>query len=373
MEIKPSMNESEAPAFDLLRASVNLMMASVIISFATSLKLPLSTTYVTFMVAMGTSLSDKAWGRESAVYRVNGVLTVIVGWLLTAFIAFTLAGFIAAIVYYSGIYGVIVLFILAIYFFYRTHILHSERSQDEEEMEKIYYGSISNGLDGTINGFSATKDFLNSVVDTIDESLDGLWKENRILLKQALKNSKKINKKARIITANMFRTIKILEESELIKDKKYGRIINGIQEIAFNTKFIAQNSFEHIDNNHTKPYNDEYDSLKNLVSFLRTEINNAKKILDNKDFSHYDELKVSAQNFKEIVDNFDLSQLSRIKRDESSLRNSLLFIRISGYMENISLHIQTLLNAMKKTYESFQKENLEELDSGQDKFKELGS
>jgi phosphate/sulfate permease len=357
--------DGNAPAFDLLRASVNLMVASIIISFATSLKLPLSTTYVTFMVAMGTSFSDKAWGRESAVYRVNGVLTVIVGWFLTAFIAFIVSGFIAVIIFYSSIYGIGVLLALAVFFFVRTHFIHKERSQDEDEMEKIYYGSINNGLDGTINGFSATRDFLNSVVDIIDESIDGLWQENRVLLKQSLKNSKKINKKARIITANMFRTIKILKEDELIKDKKYGRIINAIQEIAFNTKFIVQNCFDHIDNNHTKPYQDEYNSLKQLIDFLRKEINNAQKILDNKDFSLYEDLKISAQHFKEIVDNFDLAQLARIKGDRSSLRNSLLFIRISGYMENIAVHIQSLLNALKKTYESFHQDEIKKLESQQ--------
>ena len=83
-----SLTRKEKPAFDLIRASVNLMVASAVVSMATSLKLPLSTTYVTFMVAMGSSFSDQAWGRESAVYRVTGVLTVVGGWFMTAFIAF---------------------------------------------------------------------------------------------------------------------------------------------------------------------------------------------------------------------------------------------------------------------------------------------
>ncbi len=94
---------TEKPSFDLVRASVNLMVASVVVSFATSLKLPLSTTYVTFMVAMGTSFSDQAWGRESAVYRVTGVLTVIGGWFMTAFIAFTAAFIFSNIFFYYKI------------------------------------------------------------------------------------------------------------------------------------------------------------------------------------------------------------------------------------------------------------------------------
>ena len=85
--VLPQNKQFELPAFDLIRASVNLMVAGILISIATSMKLPLSTTYVTFMVAMGTSLADRAWGRESAVYRVAGVLNVIGGWFFTAFIA----------------------------------------------------------------------------------------------------------------------------------------------------------------------------------------------------------------------------------------------------------------------------------------------
>ena len=94
----PKEKTFEMPAFDLVRASVNLIMASVLISIATSMKLPLSTTYVTFMVAMGTSLADRAWGRESAVYRVAGVLNVIGGWFLTALVAFVAAGIVAYLI-----------------------------------------------------------------------------------------------------------------------------------------------------------------------------------------------------------------------------------------------------------------------------------
>ena len=100
-------NQTEAPpAFDLIRASVNLMVAAGLISLGTSLKLPLSTTYVTFIVAMATAFSDKAWGRDSAVYRVSGVLTVIGGWFLTAIMASLIAGTIALVIWYLGFWGI---------------------------------------------------------------------------------------------------------------------------------------------------------------------------------------------------------------------------------------------------------------------------
>jgi len=122
----------DLPAFDMVRASVNLMMASILISIATSLKLPLSTTYVTFMVAMGTSLADRAWGQESAVYRVAGVLNVIGGWFLTAIIAFTAAGIIATVVYFGGPIALGILLVLALLLLGRNFISHKKRKKKSE-------------------------------------------------------------------------------------------------------------------------------------------------------------------------------------------------------------------------------------------------
>ncbi|MDX1571013.1 MAG: inorganic phosphate transporter [Xanthomonadales bacterium] len=119
---------SEEPAFDLIRASVNLAVASVLIAIATSMKLPLSTTYVSFMVAMGTSLADRAWGRDSAVYRVSGVLTVIAGWFATALIAFLAAGIFATVIRIFEAWGVLVLVLFALAALVHSHRFHRERS-----------------------------------------------------------------------------------------------------------------------------------------------------------------------------------------------------------------------------------------------------
>src|SRR5690606_14605835 len=111
-----------APAFDLVRASTNLVLASLLIAWATSKKLPLSTTYVTFMVAMGTSLADKAWGRESAVYRVTGVLSVVGGWFITALIAFSVSGIFELIVYKSGMVGGLILMTTVLAYLIISHL-----------------------------------------------------------------------------------------------------------------------------------------------------------------------------------------------------------------------------------------------------------
>ncbi|GAB4329461.1 MAG: hypothetical protein Kow0037_04620 [Calditrichia bacterium] len=128
-------DDKDAPSFDLIRAGVNLMVASAVISYATSHKLPLSTTYVTFMVAMGTSFADLAWGRESAVYRVTGVLTVIGGWFMTAMVAFTVAALFAVFIYYTQAFGIAVLMVIVVWAIYKNHQRHKDLTTTIEEPE----------------------------------------------------------------------------------------------------------------------------------------------------------------------------------------------------------------------------------------------
>lgn len=350
---RPIAKTGSAPAFDLIRASVNLMVASILISFATSLKLPLSTTYVTFMVAMGTSLADRAWGRESAVYRVNGVITVIGGWFFTAFMAFTVSGIFAMIIFYGEFYAITLLLLIAVYILVRTYMHHRETAKEEEEMESVYYETVQTGFEGTVSSFTAIKEFLGSAIEQIEEAFTGLYAEDRVGLKQTRKKAKKLNKKARVITTNILRIVQILEEREIKKGKKFGKIINSIHEIALNTRTIVQNCFDHIDNNHTRPHKDEYSSLEQLTTFLKREIDEAASILTSKDFSTIQGFRETVGTFKDVADNFDLTQISRIKNSDSTPRNSLLYLRISSDAENIANHISNLMVALKSTYESY--------------------
>lgn len=121
------LNPKDRVAFDLIRATVNLTVASLLIAWATGRQLPLSTTYVTFMVAMGSSLADKAWGRESAVYRVTGVLTVISGWFMTGLAAFTLAAVMATILHYGQVYAIFGLLALVVVILVKSTIMHRKR------------------------------------------------------------------------------------------------------------------------------------------------------------------------------------------------------------------------------------------------------
>src|SRR3990172_56724 len=148
------------------------MVASALISFATSLKLPLSTTYVTFMVAMGSSLSDRAWGRESAVYRVSGVLTVIGGWFFTAFMASTLAFIVAIIIYYLEAPAIIVLGFATIFFLVHTRKIHKKREKDSEE-EKAKALAEAHDAENSLS--QRIVNYNNAILTSLNTTFKGLF------------------------------------------------------------------------------------------------------------------------------------------------------------------------------------------------------
>ncbi|MDA3953510.1 MAG: inorganic phosphate transporter, partial [Bacteroidales bacterium] len=189
---KSIKNVKDAPSFDMVRASVNLTVASILISLATSMKLPLSTTYVTFMVAMGTSLADKAWGRDSAVYRISGVVTVIGGWFMTAITAFTVAFIIAFFISWGGVIAIIIFVFLAFFVVLRTHIFFNKKAEKEKSEKKLDDEEIQ--ADNIIEQCSLeVQNMLKSVVSVFSETVVGLTHEDRKLLKNVCKEVDKLN------------------------------------------------------------------------------------------------------------------------------------------------------------------------------------
>lgn len=183
-----NINSKDMPAFDMLRASVNLMVASTLIAFGTSLKLPLSTTYITFMVAMGTSLSDRAWGRESAVYRISGVFIVIGGWFITALVAFLVSLTIAFIIYYGGVIAIIIVLLLAAYLSYQTHRTYTKREKKAVE---------TTNFSKKINELSEEQLFETCINNSVEilKVIPKIYAENiKGLADEQLKTLKKINK-----------------------------------------------------------------------------------------------------------------------------------------------------------------------------------
>ncbi len=326
----------DAPSFDLLRASVNLLVASILISFATSLKLPLSTTYVTFMVAMGTSFSDRAWGRESAVYRVNGVLTVIGGWFLTALIAFTVAGTLAALIFFGDLFAIFGIVAFAAFLLVRTHFIHKEFEKETEGYKGIQLTFGESNQGALQQGVNEVKAFLYSTTNNLNDTIINLGLADRDKLKYCKKETKSINKQASNLVANILNGLRTLPDVEIKIEKRYGKLIASFQSIASNVRDISQLCFDHIDNNHSTLSEEQIKELQFAIQLLNEQIIESDKVISVSGDEKYEDLRISYSKFKEETKKLDNNQITRIKKTELSSRNSLLYFDILRHLEYIS-------------------------------------
>jgi len=248
LEASPNGQPHHQPAFDLVRASVNLTVASALIALATSYKLPLSTTYVSFMVAMGTSLSDRAWGRDSAVYRVAGVLNVIGGWLATALIAFTVSGTFATLIYYFRLPAIVVLVLLAAFFIFRSIAIHKKREALKTKREE--YAQQSQPLSSA----KVIRDMEDRVVHLIqmssralDDAFGGFLQEDRHRILQARGELDKLRTENEEFKYAFYSEIGRMEEEQWEGSRTYLLVYDLEQDYLQSSNFIAWLIFEHVD------------------------------------------------------------------------------------------------------------------------------
>ncbi|MFH1525455.1 MAG: inorganic phosphate transporter, partial [Bacteroidota bacterium] len=344
-------------SFDLVRASVNLMVASVLISIATSWKLPLSTTYVTFMVAMGTSLSDRAWGRDSAVFRINGVITVIGGWFFTAFIAFTVAGFFAAIIYFGELIAIIILSIFSLVIIFRSHIAHSKRSKEEATIEEqMVISKTTSALTALENISKKFNDFLSVLSSSLESALTSFTAFDRSEITKCKDELKRIKKDGNKIVSEIIAVIRNLSENEVKKGRRYGKIMGATQDISYNYRTLVVKLFEHIENNHRPLIPEQIKNLGELKDALITQIRKAQENLNTPE--SFEEFKKSAEFVSELIHKFDENQVNML-RDVSgdfSTRGNLLYLDILSISENISSQLGHILSVLNKNYVSLTKE-----------------
>jgi len=339
----PKDKSYELPAFDMVRASVNLFVAGILISIGTSLKLPLSTTYVTFMVAMGTSLADRAWGRESAVYRVAGVFNVIGGWFLTALSAFMVAAVFLYIIYLGEIVSVAVLLIVVMFLLGRSSIRHTRKAKEKKEkryMERAELITINEVVNESSDHISevvkrVNKLYTNVVIDLSSHDLNKLSKTE--------KHVRKLNKEVNELREEVFYFIKSLDDSSVKASRFYILILGYLQDITQSIEYISTTSYKHVNNNHKqlKP-----SSIKDL-----TAINDRLKVLFDKielDFTEkdFDDLSNIIDAKQEIFDYVSESidkQIARIRTEESSPKNSSLYFGILLETKDLISALMSLL------------------------------
>jgi Na+/phosphate symporter len=322
-------------------------VASIIISFATSLKLPLSTTYVTFMVAMGTSLADRAWGRESAVYRITGVITVIGGWFFTALIAFTVAFIVANIITHGGIIAIVGMLLVALFFLIRTHAIHKKRSDREKELEalseeEIEEGNVVEKCTREINHM------LNTVINTFNETITSVSKEDRKNLKEINKKVERLNDEAKSIKNNVHYTLSKLQEDDIETGHFYVQVTDYLREMAHSLTFIAGPSYDHIANQHKSLNKEQITELKELNKQITLLFTNTMHIIENNAFDEMNDTVVNKQQETlRFIDQYRKSQIKRIKKKKTSTKNSILYLQLLNEMKNFTLHTVNLLKSQR--------------------------
>ena len=344
----PKDKTYEMPAFDLVRAAVNLVMASALISIATSMKLPLSTTYVTFMVAMGSSLADRAWGRESAVYRVAGVLNVIGGWFLTAIIAFVAAGIVA---YFINLHMAFIPILLLVVGFLITKNSIAHRKKAKEIQRKTY---IERSELITINGvIEESSDHIAEVATRINKLytnvVDDLANHDLKKLKKTDKFVSKLNDEIDELKDNVFYFIKSLDETSVQASKFYIMVLGYLQDAAQSISYISRASFKHVNNNHKNLKKGQIKDLKEINIQLTTILGKVSAVFKNRDFDNLNDIiKEKNQLLIDVSESVE-KQVARIRTDETSPKNTTLYFSVLLETKDLIKALMSLL----ETYEEF--------------------
>lgn len=331
--------EDDSAAFDLIRATVNLTVASLLISLATSLKLPLSTTYVTFMVAMGSSLADRAWGRESAVYRITGVMTVITGWFVTALVAFIISFSVALILSWGGGYAVAVLSIVCAYIMIRSNFRKNrrvEQGQSHAEECNIIVRCTNEVVSSTI-----------MIVDIYNKTLNAVFAEDRKDLKSQLANAIDLHEKASHRKYSIVSTLELLKESNVEAAHYYVQVVDYLNEITKSILQICKSTYNHIDNNHEGFSKEQVEDLQYLSGKINEVFKEVEEMMLSNEFFKLNDIMDMRDNiFKEFAV-ATKKQILRNQENENTTRSSILYLNILTENKIMILQLRNLLKAQK--------------------------
>lgn len=338
--------------FDLIRATVNLTVASILIASATSLKLPLSTTYVTFMVAMGSSLADKAWGRESAVYRITGVVTVIAGWFVTALVAFLIALLVTYALLWGGTWSIIIICALCVGMFIQSSITHKRRKAKENKTEEMLTSYGESTHDVMQNIITEISDTMASTTEIYSKTIMATLEEDRKTLRLMVRESNDLFYNAREKKYALLPTLQKLQENYIEAGHFYVQVVDYISEMSKALVHITRPCYEHIDNNHKGMSEEQVNDLLKInseVSNIYAHINAMLKT------NNYDDTNVVLEmrdNLFITIDDAIKSQLRRIQTKSTSTKASMLYLTILNETKTMVLQSRNLLKSQRSFIEN---------------------
>jgi Phosphate/sulphate permeases len=342
-------------AFDLVRGCVNLVLSGLLIALGTSLKLPLSTTYVAFMVAMGSSLADKAWGRESAVFRVTGVFSVIGGWLVTAAAAFTLCFVITFINYYGSALGMILMIALAAYILFKMNFSKEKTKNDEDPLfEKIAQTKDQRELPNLI--LQHVRESLSEMIDYSKESysqiVDGFMNEDVAKLRKVVSSAKDEKIRMKILKRREIKGIQQMDSKEIAEINTWFHLsYNCIEGILYSLRRICDPVKEHVDSSFTPLDKKYFDELQDMKFKVLMSMDLAKDIIQSADFADLDASRELMKSRKDYILEIGEQQIKRIQSSESGLDVSLLYLNIIQESQEIITELRHLVRDVAKMHE----------------------
>ena len=335
------VEHSGAP-YDMIRATVNLTTSALLISMATSLKLPLSTTYVCFMVAMGTSLADRAWGRESAVYRISGVMTVVAGWFVTALGGFLIAFVVGLALIYGGTVAFVVITLLCGYLLVHSNLSKKKESKTDAAARKpqTTEAIISELTDEVCRTMECT-------TRIYDRTLIAVFKENRKVLRDMVRESNELFYQSRERKYSLMPTLKKLQSGDVDAAHYYVQVVDYLNEMTKALMHITRPAFEHIDNNHEGLSKEQTEDLMHINDEVEAIYRHINNMLRTGDFSDIEMvLSLRDQLFESIADAIK-SELTRINNARSNTKASMLYLTILNETKSMVLQSRNLLKSQQ--------------------------
>ena len=333
------IEHSGAP-YDMIRSTVNLTTASLLIALGTSLKLPLSTTYVCFMVAMGSSLADKAWGRESAVYRITGVITVVMGWFVTGFGGFIIAFVLGLLLMWGEAWAFGAVTILCIYMFIHSNFMPKKKKESKKNEAQMRENLVDNTMTTVSETVKATTRIYN-------RTIAALMTENRKALKDLSAEASEMYEENRRMKYSIAHTLRTTYGSDLNLSLYYVQILDYLNEMTKSLVHITRPSFEHIDNNHQGLNRVQSETLMSINADVNEIYSRIIYMFTSNDFSTIDEVLTMRDNLFERLAQSTKEELSRINTGESNSRSGMLFLGIISETKTMVLQSRNLLKSRR--------------------------
>ena len=351
---------NDGAAFDIIRAAVNLVLASMLITIGTNYKLPLSTTYVTFMVAMGSSLADRAWSRESAVFRVTGVLSVIGGWFITAGVAFGACALVCICMFYGGILAKVLFIALVIFLLIRSNRQYKKKELegDKEDVFRLMMRTRDPEIvwDLLSKHVSRTQSFVTRfAMQQFNNIIDGLESEKPSLLRRSnreLSNEKDELKKYR--RQELLALRKVPTSIAIERNTWFHLGINSSEQFIYCLRRMLEPVKEHVDNSFNplpKLYIDEFEPIRQRINDLMKQTDS---MISTRRFDNYRNILEEADVCKDELSVVRKRHIDRIQQahDNQMLQVSLVYLNILQESQQLLSNMRHQLRAAKKFIEN---------------------